>query len=401
MFCPKPGSRLEVHVLKTHGASNLNRDDSGKPKTAIIGGRRRLRISSQAEKYSTRHCTIFQQFLEHANKQYGALPMVRTRKVASQVKQIALERIALTGGKPEKYEAQIDTALKTLPSLFSKKSQGNSDEPADTQTIAFSQAEINYLVDALLKIDKSKEIKINDVAPAIKKIYTERASFGDLSPEIQLFGRFSTSSEFLTNINTPLQVKQACTVHESVIERDYWTAIDDLLQDSGQRGSSHLDSRYYGSGVFYHYYCLDVPLLGDNICKAFSDLDKDKQVELTQDLISAFLYATLCRNPIGSQTNYANHDMPDSVLLTYGNTFPYSADAAFERPVETGWQGGYQAEAIKRLKAWQYERKKRYGFFCGPEKSLGLGLDSDTDLKSLVEWAVQEATPAIRLVTMQ
>src|SRR5207249_4533152 len=42
------------HVLQTVPPSNLNRDDTGSPKTAIYGGVRRARVSSQAWKRAAR-----------------------------------------------------------------------------------------------------------------------------------------------------------------------------------------------------------------------------------------------------------------------------------------------------------------------------------------------------------
>ena len=41
---------VDVHVLQTVPPSNLNRDDTGSPKSATFGGVRRARVSSQAWK---------------------------------------------------------------------------------------------------------------------------------------------------------------------------------------------------------------------------------------------------------------------------------------------------------------------------------------------------------------
>jgi CRISPR system Cascade subunit CasC len=45
---------LDVHALQTVPPSNLNRDDTGAPKTALYGGVPRARVSSQAWKRATR-----------------------------------------------------------------------------------------------------------------------------------------------------------------------------------------------------------------------------------------------------------------------------------------------------------------------------------------------------------
>ncbi len=39
---------LDVHAIQNVPPSNINRDDTGSPKTALYGGVRRARVSSQA-----------------------------------------------------------------------------------------------------------------------------------------------------------------------------------------------------------------------------------------------------------------------------------------------------------------------------------------------------------------
>ena len=41
---------VDIHVLQTVPPSCVNRDDTGSPKTAVYGGTRRARVSSQAWK---------------------------------------------------------------------------------------------------------------------------------------------------------------------------------------------------------------------------------------------------------------------------------------------------------------------------------------------------------------
>ena len=39
---------LDVHAIQILPPSNINRDDTGSPKTALYGGARRARVSSQS-----------------------------------------------------------------------------------------------------------------------------------------------------------------------------------------------------------------------------------------------------------------------------------------------------------------------------------------------------------------
>ena len=50
---------LQLHLLTFYPPSNLNRDDTGRPKTATVGGAPRLRISSQAMKRAWRSSPAF------------------------------------------------------------------------------------------------------------------------------------------------------------------------------------------------------------------------------------------------------------------------------------------------------------------------------------------------------
>jgi CRISPR system Cascade subunit CasC len=55
-----PMSRfIQIHALTIYAPSNLNRDDTGRPKTAKFGGAERLRISSQALKRAIRTSDAF------------------------------------------------------------------------------------------------------------------------------------------------------------------------------------------------------------------------------------------------------------------------------------------------------------------------------------------------------
>ncbi|RZA14020.1 MAG: type I-E CRISPR-associated protein Cas7/Cse4/CasC, partial [Proteobacteria bacterium] len=45
---------VQLHLLTSYPPSNLNRDDTGRPKTALVGDANRLRISSQSQKRAWR-----------------------------------------------------------------------------------------------------------------------------------------------------------------------------------------------------------------------------------------------------------------------------------------------------------------------------------------------------------
>ncbi len=54
---------IQLHLLTSYPPANLNRDDLGRPKTAMMGGANRLRISSQSLKRAWRTSETFEQAL--------------------------------------------------------------------------------------------------------------------------------------------------------------------------------------------------------------------------------------------------------------------------------------------------------------------------------------------------
>ena len=76
---------IQLHLLTAYAPSNLNRDDTGRPKTAIMGGVERLRVSSQSLKRAWRTSETFTASL---NGHIGA----RTRRLGRDLSAIAERR---------------------------------------------------------------------------------------------------------------------------------------------------------------------------------------------------------------------------------------------------------------------------------------------------------------------
>src|SRR4051812_10100889 len=55
---------VQLHLLTAYPPANLNRDDTGRPKTAQFGGATRLRVSSQALKRAWRTSDVFERRLK-------------------------------------------------------------------------------------------------------------------------------------------------------------------------------------------------------------------------------------------------------------------------------------------------------------------------------------------------
>ena len=55
---------VQIHLLTSYPPANLNRDDLGRPKTAMMGGEPRLRVSSQSLKRAWRTSDVFESALK-------------------------------------------------------------------------------------------------------------------------------------------------------------------------------------------------------------------------------------------------------------------------------------------------------------------------------------------------
>lgn len=385
MFVFKPHIRLQLHSLKSHAPSNLNRDEAGRPKEVRVGGSRRLRLSSQSIKYAIRKGEVFAAFRESAAKEYGAVGMVRTRHAPEE-----LTKALMTKQLPEE---KAKEAAAAFAALMGKE----KDEPAApnqekdfpiTQLLALSRHEIESIAQCLVQADYNQKKWFDTAMEGWQQERNGLRSRGDLSPEIQLFGRMITARKCFGNVDSPLQVAHAFTTHEAISERDYWIGADDLLNRAeGETGGGMIDVRRFGAGVFYQYACLDVDLLRENLKESFTRLDASQREALLQDMVTALIWAFAVQNPTGYQNSFASHAIADTLIAEVGGAFPHSAASAFETPVERERnKAGYLEASRKGLQDWDAGRKQKYGEAVFPAMySVGLH-DHDGTMDTLLDW---------------
>jgi len=93
---------IEVHTIQNHAPSNLNRDESGSPKSALFGGYRRARISSQCLKRAYRTSKTFR---NEVDKDLG----MQTRSMPEEIK---TRLLAHAGTLTEPDQAALQTKFK-------------------------------------------------------------------------------------------------------------------------------------------------------------------------------------------------------------------------------------------------------------------------------------------------
>ena len=325
---------VDFHIIQTVPPSCVNRDDTNSPKTAIYGGVRRARVSSQAWKKATRD--MFKTQGIRTKKIHEIL----TEKIVSQGQGILLE------DAKKKAEKIINAAGITLSKDGEALKTGALFfiSPKQVEELAALATRNNYE-------KKSAQAALNE-NPTI---------------DIALFGRMVADDPTL-NIDACCQVAHAISTHKAETEFDFFTAIDDC-SPSDNAGAGMMGTVEFNSATLYRYATIAVHDLKTQLGNA------DVAAEAVQEFARAFITSM----PTGKQNTFANRTLPDYVLVTIRTDQPVNLVGAFESPVKG--INGYVESSIERLNAYA---KTIYDNYSGePKKSLIIG--NGVNLPKLLE----------------
>ena len=320
----------EIHMLKNYPPTNLNRDDTGSPKTCVFGGVTRGRISSQCLKRSWRTSELFR--TEVGAEKLG----VRTRKFPAQVAEKLLEM----GVAPELVEA----VTPRLTGFGNKEGKETKDGTETAQVILFAPQDIEAAAEAVKgKLDACKTVK--DAEKLKAKELQEAVSGADVRPitlDIALFGRMVTCDAF-RDVEASMQVAHAVSTNRVSVESDYFTAMDDLIRGGTEddKGAAMIGDIDYNASCYYLYASLDTDALRENL--RYSD-DAD---EIVRKTVPALLRTMAFTNPSGKQNSFAGHVLPSAVMIECKTQkVPVSMVNAFVKPV---FAADPVEESIKKL----------------------------------------------------
>jgi CRISPR system Cascade subunit CasC len=307
---------IQLHLLTSYPPSNLNRDDLGRPKTAVFGGTERLRVSSQSLKRAWRTAPLFEHSLT------GKLG-IRTRSIEEYV-------IAQLGEIPEAKEVASKMAgqfKKAEKKQKGKKQQTNAAEGDGAASekgtaLAFLHASEKAAIDALLeRIRSGQKLDEADFQSVRRNQNDESASPHRLEPsaDVALFGRMMAGRPD-SEVDAAAQVAHAITVHRVAVEDDYFTAVDELNQREEDSGAGHLGVNEFAAGLFYLYVCINRDLLLRN-------LDGDES--LADMAIRAVAEAAATVSPSGKQNSFASLAAASFILAERGDRQPRNLSVAF------------------------------------------------------------------------
>lgn len=321
---------VQLHLLTSYPPSNLNRDDLGRPKTAMMGGVPRLRVSSQSLKRAWRTSTVFQERLQDALS-------LRTRRLALDVRAKLLDNGV---------EAKLadETARAIGAAVYGKLEE---DEFVAGQLAFIGPAELVAVKSLTDKVVETGKAPTEDEAKAVLQ---EQPRGADLA----LFGRMLASSPGF-NVEAAAEVAHALTIHRAEVEDDYFTAVDDLQkpgEDEEGAGAGFVGEAGFGAGLFYLYICVDLDLLTRNL---------GGDAELARAAAQALVQAAATVGPSGKRASFASRAYASYVLAERGDTLPRSLSVAFLSPKQKSKDADMLADAVAALQGAAEKMDRAYG----------------------------------------
>lgn len=304
---------IDVNILHTVPPSNMNRDDTGSPKSAVYGGVRRARVSSQAWKRATRLS-----FNEHLDRDQLGLRSKRVVEILAARIQELDDQVSAEDALGIAQEVFTSAGIKVNAP---KAKKGDAAQPAEAGYLLFLS---NLQIDQLARI-ACDALAAEDRKESLKGAAPKKALHLNNSVDLALFGRMVADSSDL-NVDAAVQVAHAISVHAVESEFDYFTAVDDAKQanvDEIEQGAAMIGQIEFNSSTLYRYATIDVNLLQRNLGSA----------DATARAVEAFLQAFITSMPTGKQNTFANRTLPDAVVVSVRNTQSVNLVGAFEEAV--------------------------------------------------------------------
>lgn len=334
---------VDVHVIQTVPPSNVNRDDTGSPKTAVYGGVRRARVSSQAWKRATR--------LDFENSLDSSELGVRTKRL---VEIVAEEVRTLDPGAD--LEASQSAAKDVLGKggITVKPPKGGGPDEAG-YLVFLSRLQITALAELATQVMAGEDVD----RKAVQAVLKDKNSI-----DLALFGRMVADVSDL-NVDAAAQVSHAISVHAVETEYDYFTAVDDHKQQDADEdaGAGMIGTVEFNSSTLYRYTTVNVEALLKNL----------GDPEATRRATEAFVQSFVRSLPTGKQNTFANRTLPDAVVVVVRQDQPVNWVGAFENPVPAGAEGGRVEESVARLAAHATELAEAFGDGAAATWVTGLG----------------------------
>ncbi|HEX4974876.1 MAG TPA: type I-E CRISPR-associated protein Cas7/Cse4/CasC [Pseudomonadales bacterium] len=327
-------TRIEFHILQSFPVTCLNRDDVGSPKTAVVGGTTRARVSSQAWKRPVRM----------AMQNFGIKLGIRSKHVADYVAKSCVQL-----GSNEQQAASCGEAI---ASYLTKDTLHFFTE---NEAKAFAQyaQELNF---------DSTKIKDKEIYKLAKKSLNPALDGLDIA----LFGRMVAQAAEL-NVEAAASFSHAISTHKVSNEIEFFTAIDDL---SLEPGAAHMGSLEFNSATYYRYVSLDL----GQLCQSLQGQNLPEAVEV-------FTKALFVAVPVARQSTQSGASPWEfaKVLVRTGQRL----QIPFETAIKPN-DGGYLQPSIHAMTDYLHTKEKLYGSLFGKVAEYTWGVDDTFSIDDLI-----------------
>lgn len=367
---------IQLHLLTSYPPSNLNRDDLGRPKTAVMGGKNRLRISSQSLKRAWRTSDLMAEAMKgHVG--------TRTKKIGKEMilselpknnpqSEVWCNDILSVYGEPDN-EAGVLKQLVFISPVEQAVLKGFLQEVKASLAGGAGTEIIQRIVslqgtrDQKTKPEEKKKVT-NQITGILRELLLKAKITSAF--DIAMFGRMLASSP-THNFEAAVQVAHAISVHEVAVEDDYFTAVDDLNKGEDDLGAAHIGETEFAAGLFYLYVCINRDLLVEN-------LGGDK--ELADKALGALTKAATKVAPNGKQNSFGSRAYASYLMAEKGEQQPRSLSVAFLKPVRGE---DILTKAISELESHRAKMEEVYGP-CADDKRVMNAETGDGSLNDII-----------------
>ncbi|MFH2046692.1 MAG: type I-E CRISPR-associated protein Cas7/Cse4/CasC [Pseudomonadota bacterium] len=384
------GVKIEAHLIQNFAPSNLNRDDTGQPKSATFGGFRRARISSQCTKRNARERWRTEGTVSVGDRTKRIQKLIGDRlaednafmeKVPAQEDRrdgIRMFTEAYYAGtdkkKPESTSVlifigpeEVNEGVKAVKDLWDdrtreseKKGKKSSETVEGIATLLKKAREFDKKNDSKgetadaekvasdeddgasnEEVGESKSGKGKDKRPKLEKVTEIQDAIKNamISADIALFGRMLAEQPG-RNTDGACQVSHPISTHKVDMEMDFYTAVDDLNPEE-ETGAGMMGVVGFNSACYYRYALVDRDQLARNLARKTERKNGQWVQNLTQEdyteadkVIKAFLEAMVYAIPTGKQNSFAAQNLPSfGLFVRRQGGVPISLANAFAKPV--------------------------------------------------------------------
>ena len=373
---PYHNMKVEYHIIQSFPVTCLNRDDVGAPKTAVVGGSTRARVSSQCWKRQVRL----------ALRELGVELGSRTKLIAELISEACRQKGATEdqakacGDKIENIfikKNEEETAEKEAKKVKKKKEVNEEDVGVEderdekTDTLLFiSPSEVDLLA------EKFREVKFKPEALITKpKAKNQAKQLADIigktnqavdALDIALFGRMVAQVAKL-NVEASASFAHAISTHKVANEVEFFTALDDRAEEPG---SAHMGSLEFNSATYYRYISLDLGQLWQTMAG-----------QKIPESVEAFTKALYLAVPSARQTSQSGASPWEfaRIFVRKGQRL----QVPFETAVKPE-NGGYLEPSIQTLCEYLNKKERLSGSLFGKIKKVDFGKDDNYSIDKMI-----------------